>query len=626
MSPATGPPRVLALWCPDWQDDIAHTPPAREFEQVVKTVENFCPAAEIVRPGQCVISASGPARYFGGEDQLVQKITAAVTVLGYTCQAGIADGMFAATLAARTGVIVPAGKTPAFLAPLPIRVLGNPELEALLPRLGIHTVGQFAALPAAAALTRLGPQAALAHQLACGQQPRPLAARPAAEDLSACHEFDPPASLAEPVVFTAKTVAAAMHAQLAARGLACVRVQITVVTASGAEITRLWRHDGLLSAQAVAERVRWQLDGWAPGRADDEHPAGAGGICQLRLIPDQLVPATGRQLGLWGDDLVSDRVARAAVQVQALLGHAAVLRPLLAGGRRPAEEVTLVPFGEDASPARARDRPWPGRLPAPAPATVYPEPRPAQVTGQSGAPVTVSGRGQVSEPPAYLAFPGRPPEPLTAWAGPWPLTQRWWQHGGGVRQARFQLLTAAGAWLAVVQGGRWLLEASYDLTGHRPGEDQHWDGTTLSCRGASSSGAWPAAATSGLATTGPLRRSAPPSHRRTGPGRQPGQNCTATPPSASWTGHRPPPSWWPRRPGSGSPPWRSPTMTACTGCRSSPRPPPGWPPTPASRWARSSAPSSPSPPRPPAAPSPTPSAATCWYWPVTPRATGCCAG
>lgn len=461
MSMATGgPSRVLAIWCPAWQDDAL---PAREFGQVVQAVEDFCPLVEIVRPGECVINASGPARYFGGEEQLAQKITAAVSGLGYSCQAGAADGVFAATLAARAGVIVPAGGTPAFLAPHHVRVLQDPALTALLPQLGIDTLGQFAALPAAAALSRLGGPGALAHQLARGEQPRPLATRPPGEDLSVQHEFDPPAKLAEPVVFTAKTVAGALHTRLAGRGLACVRVQITVIGTGGEEITRLWRHEGLLSAQAVAERVRWQLDGWAPpSHADDERAAGDEGIRELRLVPDQLVPATGRQLGLWGEDLASDRVARAAVQVQALLGPTAVLQPLLAGGRSPAEEVTLVPFGETGVPARARSQPWPGRLPAPAPATVYPGSRRAEVTGQSGASVTVSGRGQVSEAPAYLAFPGQLRGPVTAWAGPWPLAQRWWQPGGGTRQARFQLVTADGACLAVVQKGRWLIEASYD--------------------------------------------------------------------------------------------------------------------------------------------------------------------
>ena len=147
------------------------------------------------------------------------------------------------------------------------RALGHPDLADLLPRLGIGTLGEFAALPAAEAANRFGAAGERAHRLARGLDPRPLVPRPPAADLSVSAEFDPPAGQAEPVVFAAKALAERMHAGLAARGLACVRVQVQVTCADGREITRLWRHDGLLSALAVAERVRWQLAGW---RADQE--------------------------------------------------------------------------------------------------------------------------------------------------------------------------------------------------------------------------------------------------------------------------------------------------------------------------------------------------------------------
>jgi protein ImuB len=42
------------------------------------------------------------------------------------------------------------------------------------------------------------------------------------------------------------------------------------------------------------------------------------------------------------------------------------------------------------------------------------------------------------------------------------VTERWWDPPHAHRQARFQLVTEDGsAWLAVLQDGRWLLEASY---------------------------------------------------------------------------------------------------------------------------------------------------------------------
>jgi protein ImuB len=466
------PSRVLVVWCPDWPDPGTEAG-ARAFEQVVAAVEELCPRVEVLFPGACAIGARGPARYFGGEEALARKILDGVARRGFGCQAGVADGMFAARLAAQAEtpdavLIVAPGETPAFLAPQPVSTLEDPGLADLLPRLGIRTLGEFAALPATEAGNRFGAQGALAHRLARGLDARPLVPRPPSADLSVSAPFDPPAGQSEPVVFAAKALAERMHAGLAVKGLACVRVQAQVTGADGQEVTRLWRHDGLLSALAVAERVRWQLAGWQPASGDaDERGAdegtAVGGITLLRLVPDQLVRATGRQLGLWGDAVVSDRVARAALRVQAMLGHGSVARPLLAGGRDPAEQMTPVPFGDAAEPALPSGRPWPGRLPAPAPATVHPVPLQARVIDASGAAVTVTGRAFVSAPPARLSADGGPWLAVASWAGPWPVTERWWRPEETRRRARFQLVADDGsAWLAAVQDGQWQIEASYD--------------------------------------------------------------------------------------------------------------------------------------------------------------------
>jgi hypothetical protein len=483
-------------------------------------VEEFCPQVEILMPGACALPARGPARYFGGEDELAIKIIEAVGRRGFACRVGIADGLFAARLAAQarpSGLVVTAGQTAAFLAPHPVSALGSSELTDLLPRLGIWTLGEFAALPAAEASSRFGTHGVLAHRLARGEDPRPLVLRPPSADLSVQLEFDPPAEQAEPVVFTAKTLAGRLHDGLVARGLACVRIQVQVAYSNGQEITRLWRHDGLLSDAAVAERVRWQLAGQqaspdgqgqrsqgpvsqgpvsqdpvSQGPASqsrgrqvpasqnrDSYRRGpvpndqcalnevvqAVGITLLRLVPDQLVRDDGRQLGLWGDAIISDQLARAAVRVQAMLGHDAVTRPVLSGGRSPADQVTLVPFGDAQSPSLPADRPWPGQIPAPAPATVYPVPLRAVITDDDGATVAVTGRALVSAPPAWLSTAGGPSLAVTSWAGPWPVNERWWDLARAHRCARFQLVTEDGAaWLTAVRDGRWLIEASYDLT------------------------------------------------------------------------------------------------------------------------------------------------------------------
>jgi protein ImuB len=465
------------------------------FDQVLIAVTAFCPAVEAVEPGVCAFGARGPARYFGGEMALASRIIAAVADLGVRARVGVADGLFATQLAARAArpaLVIPPGRTAEFLARQPVSVLADQDLARLLDRLGLRTLGDLAALPAGDVASRFGVAGETVYRLACGLGSRPLAVRPPAEDLSVSQEFDPPEPLAEPVVFAAKALAERMHEGLAARGLTCVRVQVRAACADGRETRRLWRHDGLLSATALADRVRWQLDGWripaaanrdaaadrvpAVGRdavaADtDAADSADGGIAVLQLVPDQVVHATGHQLALWGETVVSDRVARAAMRVQAMLGHEAVLRPALGGGRDVSEQVNHVPFGEKRQPRLALGPPWPGRIMGAAPGVVYPFAREAEVTDDAGDAVTVTGRCAISAAPAWLAADGERPLRITGWAGPWPLSERWWDPVAARRRARFQLLTGDGrAWLAAVQDGRWLIESGYWLHGlEQPG-------------------------------------------------------------------------------------------------------------------------------------------------------------
>ena len=473
-------PRIMVLCCPQLCGPDAGPQAARRFEAVITTVTGFCPNVEVTEPGVCAFGARGPARYFGGEAVLAGQVITAVAELGVAAHVGVADGMFAARLAARLAarqaqpaspatlagpvLVIPPGGTARFLAAQPVTALADQDLAGLLNRLGLGTLGDFAALPADDVASRFGAAGETAHRLARGLDARPLIVRRPPSDLSVAREFDPPELLAEPVVFAAKALAGQLHEGLAARGLTCVRVQVRATWADGRESSRLWRHDGLLTAAAVADRVRWQLDGWRPGedQPGEDRDAADAGIAALRLVPDLLVRATGHQLALWGESVISDRVARAAMRVQAMLGHEAVLRPVPGGGRNVSEQVSHVPFGEKREPRLAAGPPWPGRIPGAAPGVVYPLPREAEVTDEAGHLVTVSGRCVLSAAPARLVVEREPPRLVTGWAGPWPLSERWWDPAAARRRARFQLVTDDGrGWLAVVRDGRWLIEAGY---------------------------------------------------------------------------------------------------------------------------------------------------------------------
>ena len=169
-------------------------------------------------------------------------------------------------------------------------------------------------------------------------------------------EIDPPAERVDTAAFVAKSLADELHGRLAARGLACTQVVVEAETEHGETLARTWRHEGALTAGTLADRVRWQLDGWLSGSATVRPTAG---IARLTLIPIEVVAARGRQLGFWGGEtLVDERVERAVARVQGVLGLDAVTVPEYRGGRSPGEWVVRVPAAAvDLDAARPAARP-----------------------------------------------------------------------------------------------------------------------------------------------------------------------------------------------------------------------------------------------------------------------------
>src|SRR5262249_36127555 len=96
---------------------VQHDPrrDARAVEAVLAAVEELAPGVEVVRPGAVALAARGPSSYYGGDEAAAEKLVEhAALRCGVEMQAGVADGVFAALIAARAGVIVPPGKTPQF--------------------------------------------------------------------------------------------------------------------------------------------------------------------------------------------------------------------------------------------------------------------------------------------------------------------------------------------------------------------------------------------------------------------------------------------------------------------------------------------------------------------------------
>ncbi len=461
---------------------VEHDPArdARAFEPVVAALDALTPRIELTRPGQLAFPTRGPSRYFGGDDALAaraQRLAAGVLDGCGPARVGIADGPFAAALAARSATpsvptcVVAPGATPAFLAPVPLLALDRPELVDVLGRLGLRSLGDLAALPSADMVARFGAEGLAAWRLAAGLDERPPDTEPPPPELTVSAELDPPVETVEPAAFIARGLADELHRRLDARGSACTRVLVGAETEHGERLERVWRHEGALTVAAIADRVRWQLDGWLTGFRGSGRHGPTAGLTLLWLAPDEVVPAGGRQMGFWGSDAASgDRAGRAVARIQGLLGPGTVSVPEWRGGRGPVDQVALVgaeAVDIDAERPAARAgwvaEPWPGRLPVPSPATVHDPPLPVEVADESGRIVGVSGRGLVSAPPARLRIDGGPWLAVVAWAGPWPVEERWWDTVRRRRRARFQLLSADGtAHLATLESSRWTVDATYD--------------------------------------------------------------------------------------------------------------------------------------------------------------------
>lgn len=463
-----------------------------EFAALAASLDEVTSTIEVIRPGLVVADAAAAGRFYGGEDTAVEMMVDAVSRRGVDTAVGVADELATAFIAARhhgVGAVVDPGQSRDFLALLPVSVLSAEvalecpdEVVEQLGKLGIATLGQLAQLPLGQVVTRFGAAGKRCHEIASAAPDRAIAPAVPAADLAVRIALDEPIARVDAAAFTARTLAARLHAQLAAAGLICQRLCVRAEFTDGTVLERLWRTRQALDEAATADRVRWQLDGWltarrgvrnasatrGPKRAgagvDNADGAGAtfdagdvedgAGIIELVLEPVETdIP------GMVEEESPPQVISR----VQSTLGFDRVLQPHAVGGRGVAERIAFVPYGEQdsaGSDSTEAEHTWPGRILAPLPARLgHPAAR-VQLVDATSAPVTVTAEALLSAPPVGLQW-GRHRHWVTAWAGPWPVDSQWWT-GEKDRVARLQVVGEGHAWLLAWAGGQWRVEASYN--------------------------------------------------------------------------------------------------------------------------------------------------------------------
>jgi len=461
--------------CPDLL--IATDNPDRDrvmFEPVVRAIADVVPLIEVGDPGTVVFPTRGPSRYLGGDDALGTRIVAVLddvakqlNVGDTTFGVGIADGRLMATVAAHAAVsplVIAPGTSRLRLADCPVMVLADHagvgrDMVSLLQRLGIVTLGDVAALPESTVTARFGSVGAEIHRLARGEDRHPPVVIPPPPDHVTMRRFEDPIDDLNTVAANGRVVAEELCAHLADHAAVCVRVQVSLLGDHGEQSDRIWYQPDGLGVGAITERIRWQMEGWVGTRGL------TSGVVLMRLIPLELRPYEGRQVGLWGARSAADEAARrATAALVGLLGAGAVQVPEWRGGRDPIEVFVRTPASlvdlEHRSAAVRQERRWRGALPSPFPTRVYEEPIAVEFIGVDGAPVTVSGRHELSAAPARVIVE-RVAHDVMWWSGPWPVEECWWDHHRRRRTARMHVIANNRAMMLVLEGGTWSIAAEF---------------------------------------------------------------------------------------------------------------------------------------------------------------------
>lgn len=338
-----------ALRCPE-----AHFIPADHAAyqdvqtQLDAALRQFTDRVETAGLGAFFLMVGHLARRFDGDaaliDTLIERVREAVDL---DLQVGLAEERFTAEQAASAArrnhaVIVPPCRGRSFLAPLPLSVLpAEAEILRRLALLGVHTLGDLAALPRTALIRQFGAQAGFLHDLAAGADPRPV--HPDAPPLELRHQmvFEPETRDRRTLLVGGKKMGAALAQTLDEQGYQAQGVRIEVLDstdqthATGTSVEPPTADGGRL-----VRRIQFLLN-----RLPLAHPVEA---LEVIIYPLRPVHLGATQLALFSasGDQRWQRLQEALRRLRARFGELIVMVASLISPPRPREiEVTFGPNG-----------------------------------------------------------------------------------------------------------------------------------------------------------------------------------------------------------------------------------------------------------------------------------------
>jgi len=162
------------------ESDFSYYGPAsKQFHAILR---DYTDRVEPAGSDEAYLDVAGSERLFGVAETIAGDIRRRVRdEIGITASVGVSINKLVSKVASDAGkpdglLVVPAGAEAAFLAPRPLRdlpMIGPKTAEALLG-LGIHTIGDLAAMPLAALEAKFGSHGAELHARALGIYDAPV--------------------------------------------------------------------------------------------------------------------------------------------------------------------------------------------------------------------------------------------------------------------------------------------------------------------------------------------------------------------------------------------------------------------------------------------------------------------
>ena len=302
-------------------------------------------------PPDAMVAEVSRTQNAGSERAMMERIRIRMGQLGHAAHVVIADEPTTALHVARwqqQSIIVAPGGSARALAPLPLHALGIPESEqTLLTSLGIHTVGDFAAVPAASLTGRFSATVLVAHALSCGRAARPsMTPWTEAGTASISQELPAPIVEFEAMTFVVGALVRELSARLTAKGHAATQIELGLRLSNGRSQSIALRLGApTRDSTAILNRIRHRTNGIKLG----------GPVVAISLTTSAAAPFDGRQLDLRDPHRRDEAIIDVSARLQDALGSRSVLCARTIPRHRPEGAWRPVPFGSSipSGPASA---------------------------------------------------------------------------------------------------------------------------------------------------------------------------------------------------------------------------------------------------------------------------------